>query len=211
VRALSNLGAMYRNGLGVKKNEKKAFGLIQQAADKGFASAEFGLDRSMPTAAGSNKDLPKAVEWHSKAVDRGDAGAMNNLAWLFMNAQDANLLNTPKALDLSLRAASQSQEKVPEYLDTLASAYFDDRHREQALEAQKKASALRAERRNIPSRGQELRRDRRSNQEASRILPSWRIGTSGPDVSPPKPVFTPDPPASDAVGTVVLWVGGLRR
>ena len=87
---------MYRNGLGVKKNEKKAFELIQQAADKDFASAEFGLGSIDGNGRGVKQDLPKAVEWYSKAVDRGDAGAMNNLAWLFMNAQDANLRNTPR-------------------------------------------------------------------------------------------------------------------
>ena len=61
--------------------------MIQQAADKDFASAEFGLGSIDGNGRGVKQDLPKAVEWYSKAVDRGDAGAMNNLAWLFMNAQ----------------------------------------------------------------------------------------------------------------------------
>src|SRR5215831_16914450 len=65
-RALSNLGAMYLNGLGVKKNEKKAFELIQQAADKGFTSAEFGLGSMYANGRGVKQDLPKAVEWYCK-------------------------------------------------------------------------------------------------------------------------------------------------
>lgn len=124
---------------------------------------------------------------------------------------DANLRNTPKALDLSLRAASQSQEKVPEYLDTLASAYFDDGHREQALEAEKKASALRPK----DETYHHAVKHYEEIAEATKKLPAfYRVGElvrASPDGSPPKPVFTPDPPASDAVGTVVLWVGGLRR
>jgi TonB family protein len=208
MRALSNLGAMYLNGLGVKKNEKRAFELTQQAADKGLAAAQFGLGSMYANGRGVKQDLSKAMDWYTKAADQDDTPAMNNLAWLFMNTQDSNIRNTPKALDLALRAVNMSGEKEPEYLDTLASAYFDNGHFDKALEAEKKALALRPKDQTYEG----AVKNYQEMIEASRNLlippPDEQAARVSRDVTAPKPTYTPDPAGPEILhssGTVVLW------
>jgi len=208
IRAVSNLGAMYLNGLGVKKNEKKAFQLTQQAADKGLAAAQFGLGEMYASGRGVKQNLPKAVDWYTKAADQNDAPALNNLAWLLAIAGDMTIRNTSKAVDLALRAVNATQEKVPEYLDTLATAYFANGHPDKALKAEQKALALRPDDKTY----QQSLRNYEEIAEAAKNLPaslsSGELAHAGPGVTPPKAVYTPDPgpPAKKGSAKVVLWV-----
>ncbi len=204
VRAVSNLGAMYLNGLGVRKNEKKAFQLTQQAANEGLAAAQFGLGEMYASGRGIKQNLPKAVEWYTKAADQGDAPALNTLAWLLATAADTNVRNTSKAVDLALRAVSTTQEKVPDYLETLATAYYANGNLDKALGAERRALALRP----TDKAYRQSVKNYEEITEAAKNLPALSTGElehAGPGVTPPKPVYAPDPePPANKGNTVVV-------
>ncbi|HIJ91031.1 MAG: M48 family metalloprotease [Desulfobulbaceae bacterium] len=66
--------------------------------------------------------------------------ALNNLAWLLLTARETKLRNPERALLLAQKAAA---EKItPHVLDTLATAYWANGNREEALALEKEAGAM---------------------------------------------------------------------
>ena len=74
--------------------------------------------------------------------DPKNAGIHNNLAWLYITAQDEKYQDKRKALEHAKKAAEFSQEKNAEILDTLAQAYFINGKVKEALETERKALTL---------------------------------------------------------------------
>ena len=208
VRALANLGALYFNGLGVQQDEKKAFELTQQAADRGFASAQFGLGKMYSSGRGVEQDLHKAIEWYSKAAAQDDAPALNNLALLLATTCDQKIRDSGKAVEFALRAVNTTQEHVPEYLDTLATAYYADSLVDKALSTEQKALALKPD--NVAyQQSRDIYRDAVASAQNSSGSPPREFTCAGPTITPPKAVFAPDPEPPTKKGnndTVVLWV-----
>jgi len=66
-----------------------------------------------------------------------DGMALNNLAWILTTAQDATLLDYPKALLLAKRAVGI--ESSPTFLDTLAEAYYVNGLQDKAIQTIKEA------------------------------------------------------------------------
>lgn len=66
--------------------------------------------------------------------------ALNNLAWLLLTAQDTRLRNPERALILAQKAATEN--RTPHILDTLATAYWANGNREEALALETEALAM---------------------------------------------------------------------
>ena len=84
-------------------------------------------------------DKKEAIEYYDRIVERDhyQAGALNNLAWLLVTGKDTDPEELHRALNLARRAVELKPE--PEFLDTLAEAYFVNGNREEAIRVIKKA------------------------------------------------------------------------
>jgi tetratricopeptide (TPR) repeat protein len=71
-----------------------------------------------------------------------DAAIHNNMAYLYISAQDENFRDQTKALAHAQKAAELSKEKNAEILDTLANAYFVNGQSKEAVDAENKALKL---------------------------------------------------------------------
>lgn len=76
--AQSNLGFMYAQGLGAKKNEKEAYNYYKLAADQGHAVAQNSLGFLF-----EQQDEKKVYNYHKLVADQGYAAAQNSLGCLF--------------------------------------------------------------------------------------------------------------------------------
>jgi hypothetical protein len=83
--AQQNLGGMYYNGYGVKKDYKQAAAWYQKAADQGDADAQKSLGDMYYYGYGIKQDYKQAVAWYQKAADQGGAYAQNNLGDMYYN------------------------------------------------------------------------------------------------------------------------------
>lgn len=86
---------------------------------------------------GAEQDYRAALRLRPK-----DPGVHNNLACLYADTPEKRLQNPQKALAHALKAASLTQQKNPEVLDTLARAYARNGKSRDAVDAQRKALAL---------------------------------------------------------------------
>ncbi len=82
-------------------------------------------------------DYTKALE-----LKPNDAAIHNNIAYLYVSANDESFMDKAKALEHAKKAAELSKEKNAEILDTLARAYFIKGMVKEAIEAEKKALKL---------------------------------------------------------------------
>ena len=147
----------------------------------------------------------EAAKWYRKAADQGNPAAMNNLSWLFATGANGNDRNPQKAVEFGLQATGATQEHIPEYLDTLANAYYANKQYDEALSAEQKALALKPDDKSY----QQLSKNYFEVAKAAKDLPS-SLSTAelhfGPGVTAPRAVFTPDPepPVERWYGTVVV-------
>jgi tetratricopeptide (TPR) repeat protein len=82
-------------------------------------------------------DYTKALELKPK-----DAAIHNNIAYLYLSANDEGFLDKTKALEHAKKAAELSKEKNSEILDTLAKAYDINGQVEEAIATENKAVNL---------------------------------------------------------------------
>jgi tetratricopeptide (TPR) repeat protein len=82
-------------------------------------------------------DYTKALE-----LKPNDAAIHNNIAYLYVSANDESFRDKAKALEHAKKAAKLSKEKNAEILDTLARAYFINGQIKEAIEAENKALKL---------------------------------------------------------------------
>ncbi len=71
-----------------------------------------------------------------------DAAVHNNIAYLYVSANDESFRDKGKALEHAKKAAELSKEKNAEILDTLARAYFINGMVKEAIDAENKALKL---------------------------------------------------------------------
>ena len=114
-----NIGLLYMNGLGVKKNSRFARQLFMAAAEQGQADAQYNLGLMYyqgNTVFRSNKD---AFNWWVKAAAQGHAPAQYNLGIMYAygiwTAQDVS-----KALELWRASAAQGNKDA---MQALAKVY----------------------------------------------------------------------------------------
>jgi len=68
-----DLGVMYRNGYGIKQDDKKAVEWWTKAAEQGHPRAQLYLGRMYDQGYGVNEDHEIAKSWYIKAGENGDA------------------------------------------------------------------------------------------------------------------------------------------
>lgn len=78
LEALFNAGQSYRLGLGVDKNEAKAFALLLRAAQGGLAAAQSRIGLAYATGEGVALDPIEAAKWFELAALGGDTAAAAN-------------------------------------------------------------------------------------------------------------------------------------
>ena len=69
--AQDDLGRCYGSGIGVEKDEIKAFELYKMAAEKEYAPAQNSLATLYENGKGTEKDLGKAIHLYNKAAENG--------------------------------------------------------------------------------------------------------------------------------------------
>lgn len=134
-----NLAVLYTKGLGVPRNMKEATNWMLKAADQGLAAGQLGLGVIYDNGDGVVPDPIEAAKWYQKAVDQGNADAMNYLARLMATSRNTVVRNPQQAVILATKAVAAG--KNPDYLDTLAEAYFSTDQIEKAIDTEQKALA----------------------------------------------------------------------
>lgn len=76
------LGIIYKEGLGVDKNENATFEIIQKAANHGYPAAEFNLGRFFMQGTGCDIDFDKARYWLEKGANDGNERAAYALGYM---------------------------------------------------------------------------------------------------------------------------------
>lgn len=140
-RGQFNLAAMYFQGQGVPKDEGQAARWMREAADQKLAAGQFGLGSMYEHGRCVPQSATEAVKWYRKAADQGDPAAMNNLAFLLATSPDQRIRN-PKEAVVVAQSAVEAEANNPEYLDTLARAYFEAGLPDKAAETERRALTL---------------------------------------------------------------------
>ncbi|GBB94209.1 hypothetical protein RclHR1_02310015 [Rhizophagus clarus] len=70
IRAHYNLAICYKNGIGIRKDEKKAFDLLLISAKKGNTDAQYYLAICYMDGMGTQKDKKKALKWFLKSENK---------------------------------------------------------------------------------------------------------------------------------------------
>ena len=73
--ALNNMALIYKKGLGVPVDLKKAFNYFRKSARKGFVRAEYNLAGMYRTGKGTAKNSKKAMKWMRRAAEHQMARA----------------------------------------------------------------------------------------------------------------------------------------
>jgi TPR repeat protein len=134
-----NLAVLYTQGRGVIRNMKEAMNWMRKAAEQNLAAGEMGLGVVYGNGDGVPPDPVEAAKWYQKAVDQNYVPAMNNLALLLATTSNAKVRDAKQAIVLATKAVAGG--KNPDYLDTLAAAYFADGQTDKAVETEEKALA----------------------------------------------------------------------
>ncbi len=77
------MAIMYQNGLGVVRNEGRAFDYMRRAAGSGHALAQHGLGFMYMDGDCVEADGEQAVAWFTRAADQGLAGSKTTLAMMY--------------------------------------------------------------------------------------------------------------------------------
>ena len=77
--AQNNLGLMYREGIGVKQDDKEAAECYRLAAEQGCAVAQNSLGAMYVDGKGVAQDFVKALKWLLLAAEQGQENVLNTL------------------------------------------------------------------------------------------------------------------------------------
>lgn len=122
VNAQLHLADLYANGLGVAKNETKAFEWAQKAATKGNADAQLYLAHMYSAGGGVAKDEAKAFEWMLKSAMAGNVEAQNNSGMWYLKGigTQKDLAKALKWFEIAALAGEPSAQT------TIGWAYMSD-------------------------------------------------------------------------------------
>jgi TPR repeat protein len=134
-----NLAVLYTQGQGVPRNVKEAANWMRKAASQNLAAGQMGLGALYENGDGVPFDPIEAAKWYQRAVDQNYAPAMNNLALLMATTKESSVRNPQAAIALATKAVAAGSN--PDYLDTLAAAYFANGQIDKAVEMEQKALA----------------------------------------------------------------------
>ena len=74
---------MCQNGLGVVRNEVRAFKMMRAAAEQGYPIAQHGLGFMYLEGDCTEQNSHEAARWFRKAADQGLAGSLTTLAQMY--------------------------------------------------------------------------------------------------------------------------------
>jgi uncharacterized protein len=134
-----NLAVLYIQGQGVPRNSKEAANWMRKAADQNLAAGQQGLGILYEAGDGVPEDPIEAAKWYRKAVDQDYVPAMSNLASLMATSREPSVRNPQAAVAMAMKAVAKGNN--PDYLDTLAAAYFANGQTDLAVETEEKALA----------------------------------------------------------------------
>ena len=86
-KAMTLLGEIYGEGLGVKRDLKKSFDWYQRAVKAGDVSALFAVGMQYMQGIGVKRDRDEGAKWLRRAADKGHAAAAYNLPLLYLEGQ----------------------------------------------------------------------------------------------------------------------------
>jgi TPR repeat protein len=140
VGAMSMLGHLTLNGVGIAKNEAEGMRLITAAAEKGEARAQNTLGGAYFLGRGMPRDIDRALIWLSRAAAQNQPNALNNLGQMYFVGNGLTK-DEAKALDYLRRAADQG---ITSSWETIGIAYWHGRgvaqNRTEAVRWLKKAA-----------------------------------------------------------------------
>ncbi|MEP1488830.1 MAG: T9SS type A sorting domain-containing protein [Algibacter sp.] len=82
-KAENFLGTLYLKGIGIKKDEKKAFAYISKSANQGYASAQYNMGRFYKYGTGCEIDFKKAIEWFERGSNNGSSKSAYSLGYMY--------------------------------------------------------------------------------------------------------------------------------
>ena len=132
-----NLAVLYTQGMGIPRNVKQAAIWMRKAADHNLPAAQHGMGTLYENGDGVPSDPAEAANWYRKAVNQNYVPAMNSLALLLATTYDKQVKNPQQAVSMATKAVAASSN--PDYLDTLAAAYFANGDTDKAIETEQKA------------------------------------------------------------------------
>ncbi len=118
VLAMNNLGSIYRDGLGVAKDNSEAVRWYRKGADAGSTDAMGNLGVMYRDGLGVAKDDAEAVRWFLKGADAGSADAMGNLGVMYRDGLGA-AKDDAEAVRWFLKGADAGNEYAKDALKRL--------------------------------------------------------------------------------------------
>ena len=128
------LGQLYRQGLGVSKDEKAAFDLFREAANRGHSRAQVQLGLSYELGEGVPENWPEAISWYQKSATQQDALGLYSMGRAYQFG-----ISVPQDRELAVRfyekAENQGEQQAGFFAKWLripsnCLGYLSDRERE---------------------------------------------------------------------------------
>jgi hypothetical protein len=85
--ALNALGFCFENGLGVVKNDQRAFELYSKAAAAGSAVGMANVAGSYVHGTFVKQDFGKALDWYEKSIEAGNEASLQSIGNMYFNGQ----------------------------------------------------------------------------------------------------------------------------
>ncbi len=112
------MGLLYQEGIGVKRNFKRAADFFSAASEKGHANASNSLGMYYRFGIGVKKNAKKAEELYKKAILNGNSYAFYNLGQMYADQED--FLQAWILADLGVRRINPQTEKKKHFrIDSL--------------------------------------------------------------------------------------------
>lgn len=134
-----NLAVLYTKGLGVPHNLGEALKWMSRAAEQHLAAGQMGMGAAYENGDGVPLNAAEAVKWYQLAVDQNYIPALSRMASLMATTTNPAVRDPKSAIVLASKAVASGLN--PDYLDTLAAAYFADGQTDKAIETEEKALA----------------------------------------------------------------------
>lgn len=116
----AQLGYCYMNGIGVDKNQEKAFYWNQVGANNNNARAQYNLSICYHLGVGVEPDDTKALEWIKKAAEQGNIVAERELGLIYWGKLDFGIpIDTNEAAYWLAKAANKGNALSQSYLGML--------------------------------------------------------------------------------------------
>jgi len=114
-----NLGVLYAQGLGVKKDPAMAAKWYQRSATAGYTPAQFNLGEAYFSGTGVRVDTKKAVHWWTTAATHHHIKAQYNLGYLYLSGNGVTK-DRKQAIFWFQQAASQSDPYAIKMLNSMS-------------------------------------------------------------------------------------------